>query len=159
MAKFDRKKKNVNKKMKKYIFNKSIKNIVHYKYKFSLLEKRLVIKFLLEHKFHYGPLYYPQIRPFCIGTRRNYVIFNLFMLLSQIRKMLYMVHLHSYTKELVVILAANQQRGFGHRKFYLFTRWVPGFLTNYKRLMRRALAETRYGRLSKLSQIYLVLFM
>jgi len=67
--------------------------------------------------------------------------------------MLYTIHLHSYSKELIVILATNQTLELGYRKFYLFPRWLPGFLTNYKQLMRRVLAETRYKRMSKLTRI------
>jgi hypothetical protein len=126
----------------------------HFRYTLSFLEKHIIIKFLVARKFHYGPMVNVMVRPYLIGLRRNTSLFNIYIFLFQMRKMLYMIQLHSYSRKLIVILATNPQiNQRAYRKFYLFTHWLPGFLTNFRQLMCRALAETRYRQTTKLTEI------
>lgn len=122
-----------------------------FKYKFSFLEKHIILRFLLNTKFIYGPFYNVTLRPYVIAKLYKNTLFNLYFFIIQLRKMLYMVYLHSYMHELIIIFAANQigSESIGYKKFYFFTNWAPGFLTNFRMLMRRKLAEYRYLRTPK----------
>jgi len=122
------------------------------KYAFSFLERQIVIKFLINSKFNVGALYHPLISQFVIGTRRKRCLYNLYFLLTQIRKMLYLIFLHTFFKEKIVVLSTKEvTESLGIKAFFLFSTWFPGFLTNFKQLMRRARAETRYMKHSKLA--------
>jgi hypothetical protein len=119
-----------------------------FKYKLSFLEKHIILRFLLNTKFVYGPYYNITVRPYVIARLYKNTLFNLYSFIIQLRKMLYMIYLHSYMHELIIIFAANQRgsESIGYKKFYYFTNWSPGFLTNFRILMRRKLAEHRYLR-------------
>lgn len=122
------------------------------KYKFSCLEKHIIVSVLLNAKALVGWYYNVFIAPYLIGLRKKHSVFNVYYLISQVRKMLYTVYLHSYFKELIVIFSADRyyDMSLGKKLFYFFSEWPNGFLTNFKKLTRRFLMEKRYKKASEL---------
>jgi hypothetical protein len=130
-----------------------ITNTQKKKYLFSFLERRINMEFLIKMKFQLGYQYNNTMTFFSIGVRRQLSVYNLYSFTSQLKKLLHLIYLHSYSRELVVCQAINQHSnvGIGHHFYFLSNGWLPGFLTNFRRLIRRILAERRYQRTSRLT--------
>jgi hypothetical protein len=133
------------------IFIRKKKNLK--KYKFSFLEKHIIVSILLNAKFLVGWYYNVLITQYLIGIRRKHSVLNCYFLISQARKMLYDVYLHSYFKELIVIFSSDHicDMALGKGLFYFFSEWPDGFLTNFRLLIRRYIMDKRYRNTSELS--------
>jgi len=115
---------------------------------FSKNAKKLTINLLIQAHFHIGGIIHPEhikIIPYIMGVRHNFAIFNLNILLINLRKTLNLISNLYYYRKIILVNFVPSDKKLGIQGIYktlagnqdvLYTkhRWVGGTLTNYYRI-------------------------
>ena len=81
----------------------------------------------------------------------NTGIFNLWLLIKSVREVLYLVNIYTFSKNLIVIYSKQMPPNIFTSHAYGFDgRWITGFLTNFKYLIRKEYLRKNNKGLKKL---------
>ena len=123
--------------------NKSLKKT----HKFYLLEKSFFLNFLKKTRLTYYPRHVNIFKNITLFKSKRVGLFNTAITLFVIKATFKQIMQITQFKGLLVVGGLNNEfLNIGKKLFYTFDQWQPGFITNFVKLMRHTLINSRFKK-------------